>query len=314
MMLFPPGLGPPVQVPQDSRCGAAPMEIDLAQPMATKYQFKLAAVIGTKFFDLEEMEAALSPDMTHMRDSVMTVLTARSMADMKRLVHLCVPRRVRIYIKDDQFELLPPRARRRNKGRAKMAIEKDEAPAAQPTAQSPAKARPSYTSGALRMSASEKIAQKVSVMLTLAAHLPRPPFSVWTAKAAAKPSPHPWVRKWPAGQKPPSRPRPARRPSTSGFLPPRSKGCGQARRPSMPSPPPALAQPHPVHLASETVRIGPSAAPEWRNNLDLAKFLRSVATMVDGPPRTRNERNDIPILIHPPPGSASLRTSSPAYD
>lgn len=43
----------------------------------------LPYLCGTKFFDLEQLEAALSPDMTNVTDSVMTVWVLRSMKDLK---------------------------------------------------------------------------------------------------------------------------------------------------------------------------------------------------------------------------------------
>lgn len=119
-----------------------------------------------------------------------------------------------------------------------------------------------------------------------------PPFSVWRPRPARAPAP--WVRKWLAGSAPPKGSS-LKRPKGSDFRSPDPGSVGVKR---------GLEHRYAQNFelsSEESLGAGQLAAfrrPEGARNRDLARLLRSAATLVDpGRPGLRNARSEIPIRL-----------------
>lgn len=280
-VFLPPGLAPP-PLPTTT-----PMEVDLGQESAYKYRLKL--------------EAALSPGMTTIMDSTMTIRSRRKRSSMKKLSVDAIHKKVCICVDEHTFILHPPKQRRRRQ--ANKAVDMSRTLATTKATQT-------------GEASTEKIARRVSVVLTPAsatcAFTSGEPYSVWRSPRTPA-VPQPPKKRATQGPKPPAPPLLPARPKfvSCAFLPAlRVRRASPAPRSPVPA---SSARParQPSPMPESQRRAAPTMAPEWVRNKDIARVLCSVAPLIDAP------RAGCPIqILRPPlmPAPESPQTSFLAYD
>lgn len=240
-----------------------------AQPSTKKSSIRYASAIQDKHFDLQRLLKAIGSDVTKYDDEKVVFHTARSRKEVKMMVHKTLYKKYRVYLGNRAIRIVLP-------------------------ARAPDASTPKCSTGHQPSSATMRIADKVGAtinraILTPATHVKRkiysssgaprpttspPPFNLWRTKGTQAPMtpplaprPRPWVRIAPPGLRPPLR-RASMRP-----CPPLLQ-C----RPMFPS------QSFPSEAHREPPAPRPTAAPLTVPSRDVARLLRSVATLIDPKP------------------------------
>lgn len=266
-------------------------------------------------FDLEKVEHALAKDGTFTAGGFMTVDTMKNMDAMKALTCEVLQKRLQVFIEDKTFIVEPPKKRTTHAQRRK----KREAPAASST---------------MVESATDKIAKKVSVILTpwprrvgesegegairssAEAATSRPSraapseaLSAWpqAAPKANSSTPCPkgsWATGFPTLH---PRPRPWVRLEMLAIAPPRSspKPC-----PPLVPPPGLSPDPHPARLEVVSPATFPDAVAV--RTQDVARLLRSLASVIH--PRPSLAPGPIRILQTSARASDVGQSSSAFFD